>query len=198
MRYIFLLLTICGAAAAAMTMRCCTLEDEVSRHRRNAAALGDSLIHYRTRLGEAAASAAVLELRCDEFRRLHAEDAERIRSLGLRLRRLESHSTVAAATQTEVVTVLHDTVTLRDTLRRFEWSDGHVSAAGEIRGDSVSCRIESIDTLRQIVHRIPHRFLFIRYGTKALRQEIVSSNPHTTIICAEYIEFTPRRRGKVR
>ena len=53
----------------------------------------------------------------------------------------------------------------------------------------MTCRIESVDTLRQIVHRVPRRFLFIRFGTKAVRQEIVSSNPHTRIVYAEYVRF---------
>ena len=47
----------------------------------------------------------------------------------------------------------------------------------------------SADTLRQVVHRVPRRFLFIRWGTKALRQEIVSSNPHTRIIYSDYVKF---------
>jgi len=37
---------------------------------------------------------------------------------------------------------------------------------------------------------LPRRFLFIRYGTKAIRQEMVSSNPHTQLVYTEYIEFT--------
>ena len=52
-----------------------------------------------------------------------------------------------------------------------------------------ACRIRSVDTLRQAVHRIPRRFLFIRWGTKALRQEIVSTNPHTRIVYAEYVKI---------
>ena len=51
------------------------------------------------------------------------------------------------------------------------------------------CRVESADTLRQVVHRIPRRFLFIRWGTKALRQEIVPSNPHTRIVYSEYVKI---------
>ena len=41
----------------------------------------------------------------------------------------------------------------------------------------------------QVVHRIPRRFLFIRWGTKALRQEIVPSNPHTRIVYSEYVKI---------
>lgn len=76
----------------------------------------------------------------------------------------------------------------------FRWSDRHVSVDGMIRADSVSCHVTSIDTLRQIVHRVPRRFLFIRWGTKAIRQEVVSSNPHTDIIYTEYIEFNRKTR----
>ena len=45
------------------------------------------------------------------------------------------------------------------------------------------------DTLTQVVHRIPHRWWIFRWGTKALRQEIRSSNPHTKIVFSEYIEI---------
>lgn len=76
----------------------------------------------------------------------------------------------------------------------FRWADRHVSVDGIIRDDSVSCHVTSIDTLRQIVHRVPRRFLFIRWGTKAIRQEVVSSNPHTQIVYTEYIRFTKKIR----
>lgn len=76
----------------------------------------------------------------------------------------------------------------------FNWSDRHVSVDGVIRDDSVICHVVSIDTLQQIVHRVPRRFLFIRWGTKAVRQEVVSSNPHTRIIYTEYIELKRRKR----
>lgn len=76
----------------------------------------------------------------------------------------------------------------------FSWSDRHVSVDGVIRDDSVSCRVVSVDTLQQIVHRVPRRFLFIRWGTKAVRQEVLSSNPHTNIVYTEYIEFNRKKR----
>lgn len=51
----------------------------------------------------------------------------------------------------------------------------------------MQCEIHSIDTLHQVVHRVPRRFLFFRWGTKALRQEIHSSNPSTRIIYTDYV-----------
>ena len=135
-----------------------------------------------------------------------AGDAERIRQLGIRLRRVEAAATLATATEIDVQVPLHDTIARRDfaavcdsgrlaaavrfdTVRSFRWRDPWVTVEGRIRGDSADCRVESVDTLRQVVHRVPRRFLFIRFGTKAVRQEIVSSNPHTRIVYAEYVRF---------
>ena len=165
---------------------------ETHRLEQNQRALLSQVERYRTRAGE--------------FERLRAGDAERIRQLGIRLRRVEAAATLATATEIDVQVPLHDTIVRRDfaavcdsgrlaaavrfdTVRSFRWRDPWVTVEGRIRGDSVACRVESVDTLRQVVHRVPRRFLFIRFGTKAVRQEIVSSNPHTRIVYAEYVRF---------
>ncbi len=177
---------------------------ENQRLRQSITALSSSEMHYRTRAGEEAASVQVLRLRLSEFEQLHRTDAERIRQLGIRLRRVEARATTAVETRVDQLVPLYDTVVvrprdtallvrdtalLRDTLRTFRWNDPWVELAGVIRRDSVACRIRSVDTLRQVVHRIPHRFLFFRWGTKSLRQEITSANPHTRIVYAEYIKI---------
>lgn len=197
-------------ALAVTALLLCTLRHYRSENRRleqNQTALASDLHHYRTRLGEEAASAQALRLHCAEFERLRAADAARIRTLGIRLRRLEAASKhvtrtevtlraplgdpllqPAAPTQDPLRRTPHEAL-LPDSLRRFRWSDPWVTVEGVLGRDSVACRIESRDTLRQIVHRIPRRFLFIRWGTKALRQEIISSNPHTRIVYSEYIRI---------
>ena len=109
-------------------------------------------------------------------------------------------ATTAAESEVAVSAPLRDTIIIRksiiDTLSHFAWSDKWVSIEGLINGEKVDCRIESIDTIRQIIHRVPRRFLFIPYGTKAIRQEVVSSNPHTHIVYSEYIELPKRRRKR--
>ena len=138
----------------------------------------------------------VLRLDRDEFRRLYHTEAEQLRKLNIRLRRVESLAKsvtqshlVADAPLRDTLRTLHrDTLPpLLDTLRRFTWSDPWNRIEGVISRDSVRCEVRSIDTLHQIVHRIPHRFLFIRWGTKALRQEIHSTNPSTHIIYTDYL-----------
>lgn len=173
----------------------------------NQRALMSQVGQYRTRADEAAASVEVLQLRCREFERLRAEDAQRIRQLGIRLRRVEAAAVSATQSAVEFRAPLRDTLIRHlsyapvcDTsrvgaslaawpVRTFRWRDTWVSVEGRIVNDSVVCRVESVDTLRQVIHRVPRRFLFFRFGTKAVRQEIVSSNPHTRIVYAEYVRF---------
>ena len=131
-KYLFLYAVLTTALLAYGYTR---YRHETRRLTQNQNALASGIEHYRTRLGQEAASVQALRLRCAEFERLRAEDA------------------------------------------------------ASIRTDSVACRVESTDTLRQVVHRVPRRFLFIRWGTKALRQEIVSSNPHTRIVYSDYVKF---------
>lgn len=170
---------------------------ENQRLSQNQTALSTEVSHYRTQAGEEAASAQVLRLRCAEFETLREADAKKIRALGIRLKRLEAASKTVTASDLTISAPLRDTVVVRpgdtlpvlDTLRAFHWHDPWVSVEGTIRRDSVACRIRSVDTLRQVVHRIPRRFLFLRWGTKALRQEITVSNPHTRIVYTEYIKI---------
>lgn len=195
MRKFLLLYAVISTALLVACYR--RYSNENRRLAQNQQALATDVTRYRTRLGEAAASAQALRLRCGEFEQMRAADAARIRSLGIRIQRLEAAAKAVTATTVDVQAPLRDTVVLRlrdtlvvrDTLRLFRWHDGWVTVEGKLYADSVSCRVESVDTLRQIVHRIPRRFLFIRWGTKALRQEIVSSNPHTRVVYGEYVKI---------
>ena len=137
-----------------------------------------------------------LQLRLDEYRKQHAKDLRRIRALDIKLRRVESVATTATESKTKFVAPRTDTIILRDTLSLFRWSDSWTRVEGTIRNNKVECLVESIDTLHQVIHRVPHRWWFIRYGTKAIRQEITSSNPHTHIVYTEYIELPKRHRHR--
>ena len=180
-KYLFLYAVLITALLAYGYTR---YRHETRRLTQNQNALASGIEHYRTRLGQEAASVQALRLRCAEFERLRAGDADTIRRLGIRLRRLEAVAKTVTATSVDLRTPVRDTVVLlrrdtlriRDTLKLFRWRDAWVTVEGRIRTDSVA-------------HRVPRRFLFIRWGTKALRQEIVSSNPHTRIIYSDYVKF---------
>ena len=182
-------------ATAVIVVGAKYLLKENARLENNNYALIESVKTYRTKADESAASVQVLRLKVGEYEELRAADAERIRKLKIKLKRLESASKSVTKTAVDITVPLRDTVILRDTLRLhdtvrlFRWRDSWVTVDGVIDNDSVSCSVSSVDTLHQIIHRIPRRFLFFRYGTKAIRQEIVSSNPHTEVVYSEVVTF---------
>ena len=173
---------------------------EVARLRNNNEALTSKIKLYKNRLGESSASVAALQLQLDEYRELHARDTKQIRALRLSLKRVESVATTATHSEVEMSAPLRDTVIIKrfaaDTLSLFSWSDKWVAIEGVVQKGSVTCAVQSVDTIRQVVHRVPRRFLFFRYGTKGIRQEVTSSNPHSTIIYTEYIELPKRRQRR--
>ena len=189
-----------SVVATLLLMACVAIlhhnNKEVARLRNNNEALSSETKLYKTRLDDSAASVVALQLRLDEYRKQHAEDLRRIRALNIKLRRVESVATTATESKTKFIAPRVDTVILRDTLSLFRWSDSWTRVEGTIRNTEVECLVESIDTLHQVIHRVPHRWWFIRYGTKAIRQEITSSNPHTRIVYAEYIELPKRHRHR--
>ena len=169
---------------------------EIARLNSNCQALRAESTLYRTRLDQSAASVLALQLELDEYREQHRRDVKHIRSLGVRLRRVESVAKSATKSEVAFTTPHRDTIIVYDTVSVFRWSDRWVRAEGVIRDGEVECKIESVDTIRQVVHRIPRRFGLIRYGTKAIRQEITSSNPHSKVVYTEYIELPKRRRKR--
>ena len=72
---------------------------------------------------------------------------------------------------------------------QVSWSDPWITLRGEIEGDSMQVHIESRDTLQMIVHRVPKKFLFFRFGTKGVRLEVVSKNQHSRISYPRIIMF---------
>lgn len=163
------------------------------RYKANQASLLGDVEYYRTENARNAASVQKLTLTVDELRRNYGDLCRTADDLNVKLKRIQSTATTATRTEVKVVTVIKDSVVYRDgqldSMLVFNWRDPWVDVSGSIRRDSVDLGIHSTDTLVQIVHRVPHKFWFIKWGTKAIRQEVVSTNPHTKITYSEYIEL---------
>jgi len=160
---------------------------ELERYKADAAAEIRALGIKLRRVESMATSATRTEVR------IAAPLTDSMRNIRLaNLRRVAD--TVKARINREYAEEIAELSTAPERLKAFAWADPHTQVSGIVTGDSVICNVTSVDTLRQIVHRVPRRFLFIRWGTKAIRQEIVSSNPHTRIVYAEYIDMRKRRK----
>ncbi|MDR0954531.1 MAG: hypothetical protein LBM20_04020 [Rikenellaceae bacterium] len=159
----------------------------------NLFALLNTVDRYKTRDSLNAASVGALQLTLSQYRKWRQQDAETIESLNIRLKRVENVSRHALESNQQLTIPLQDTVILfrerADTGRAFAYRSPYIDLRGRVQKDSVDIQWTATDTLLQVVHRVPRRFLFFRYGTKAIRQEIVSKNPHTEITYTEYVEF---------
>ena len=171
---------------------------ENKRLHSNQEALMGEVKLYETEAGKSAASVLRLQLNYDELERNYQGVCKEAKSLGLKVKLLQAVAQTGTNTEIKVQTILRDSIIYVpknnlvsvDTIKWFTWKDPPwVKVNGIIDSGKVDLDIQSIDTLLQIVHRVPKRFLFFRWGTKAIRQEIVSKNPHTKLVYSEYIEL---------
>lgn len=173
------------------------VREEKKRLADNQEALLSDVDYYKTESGKSAASVLKLELSKSELEN-HCQDLTKtIDDLNIKIGMIQSVSTTVTKTEVEIQTVVRDSIVYRDlpvNLKVVKWRDPWVTLNGVLDGETFSAKIESVDTLSQVVHRIPKKFLFIKWGTKAIRQEVVSSNPHSKIVYTEYIELKGRKR----
>lgn len=171
---------------------------ENARLQNNQNALLGEIELYDTEAGRSAASIQSLQITCKELTKYYQEKCQEVKDLGLKVSRLQSLASTSTKTNVIVKTELKDSIVYKivdnvvyvDTLKHFEWRDPPwVDVAGTIRNGMVDLDVMSVDTLVQVVHRVPKRFLFFKYGTKAIRQEVMSKNPHTRIVYSDYIEL---------
>lgn len=166
------------------------LRSENQRLNQNIVALTSDVELYRTQSGESAAEVRSLRLRQSELEQTNEALTDQIDQLKIRLCHINSLATAATQTVVEFSTQIPDTMLRRpvvDTIRLPLYADTWNSVQATLIGDRIEGRFSSVDTLHQVVYRVPHRFLFIRYGTKELRQVITSSNPSTRLVYSSHI-----------
>lgn len=169
------------------------LRQERDRYKANQTALLSDVEHYKTESGKNAASVQKLTLTNKELKKNYDDIVQTAKDLRLDVKRLQSVSNTSTENKVEVKVPIHDTIIIKDgvvdKLSTFDWKDPWTDVRGIIQNDSVDLNIQTYDTIVQFVHRIPHKFLFFKWGCKAIRQEIVSKNPHTNIVYTNYIEL---------
>lgn len=169
------------------------LSAERDRYKANQTALLADVEHYKTQSGLNAASVQKLTLTNAELKKNYDDIVKTAEDLKIKVKRLQSASTASTETKVEIRTVVKDSIVYvkgepTKTIA-FDWRDPWTDVEGIIRKDSVSLSVQSTDTLVQLVHRVPRKFWFIKWGCKAIRQDIVSKNPHTNIVYTQYIEL---------
>ena len=192
-RWVTIAMVVLVCLCSALYIHNKALRADNDRLTANQTALMQKATYYKTEAGKSAASVQKLELSYSELKDNYKRVCRTADELGVKVKRLQSAMTTATETEVKVITQVRDSIVYRngavDTLKAFSWHYAWVNILGELKGRDVSLNVVSQDTLIQIVHRVPKKFLFFRWGTKAIRQEITSTNPHTKITYTEYIEL---------
>lgn len=133
----------------------------------------------------------VLNLSNKEFKQGFKRQTQIIDSLGLKLRRVIFSTQTVTVTKDSLITVFRDSITVeKDTLKCMQFSTPHLVVSGCLDNkNKFKGFYSSTDTITQIIHRVPRKFLFIKYGTKGIEQTVVSSNPNSIISYKNYIEL---------
>ena len=180
---LFSVAVICGSINEISRLR-----DEKRRIQQNQLALLSDVKYYKTKDSLNAISVSQLNLRINEFRRSFAELNNRISNLKIKLNRVESISSHNILSGYKITAPLNTTLSLTGiTSQTITYKTPYININGTIENKTFRGDIETYDTIVQIIHRVPRKFLFLRWGTKALKQEVVSVNPHTKIEYSRYI-----------
>lgn len=198
-KYLIIICVVLGIVSTTLFSYVGKLKYEKERLSGNQQALMEKIEFYQTEAGKSAASVQKLELSKSELEEHCSDLMQTIDQLNIKVKRLEAASTTATETDIDISTSVRDSIIYRDTsfvkIQAIDWMDPWVKVKGVLYPDrKLELNINSVDTLVQIVHRVPKKWWFFRWGTKAIRQEIISSNPHTKIVYTEYIELKDKKK----
>lgn len=192
-RYLLFTILILTVALVLSVKTCNNYRNDRNRLSDNQRSLLADIDYYRTKDSLSVAGVERLTLTNREFKQYCGELEETVEKLNLKVKRLQSVTQTASETKYQVKTEVRDSIVMLpgriDTLRCIEYRNNYLTLSGCIENTQFSGLIESRDTIIQVVHRIPRRFWFIRWGTKAVRQEVISKNPYSRITYTEYIEL---------
>lgn len=150
---------------------------ELERRERTVTALQTAEKTYLTKLGDAAVKRQVLELSEKELRKSNADLHKEIKALNIRVK------DALSATKTITKTIVDERVRV-DTVNNVilaEHKDAWNIIRSEQVGDSARLYYEGRDSIVGVISVRKKRFLFFRWGVKAVEYDLSNKNPKTRI-----------------
>ena len=190
--YLSLAVLLLGLTVAFLWHRNGYLKEERNRYRGNTEALLSDMKRIRVDSVTMAVDVNALRLRVDEYKRLRAEDAEKIKQLGVKIKYLEAAARHEVEVAGPIDAVIRDTVIVRDTVpvlrQRVEMITPHIRLAGIIEDNRLRGEIRVPVTLHQ-AGWVEYKGWWFWRRVKAVHQTIASDNPYAEIRYSEYIQI---------
>ena len=172
------------------------LKQERNRYERNTESLLLDVAQYKTRDSLNAAKVGALELTIEEYERFRAADAKLIKTLQTKNRDLTTITASQSQTIMELSAVPRDTVIIRDSVAMpavaVHTGDAWFDFDGLLTDSEFTGTLVNRDSLLVAETVQYKRFLGFLWKTKRIKNkqiDVVSKNPHTTIMGTEYIKI---------
>ena len=187
---ITVLLLTCGSLLKSRQK----LIGERDRYKSNTEALMSEIQRIQVDSSTMALDIKFLTMSLDEFKRFRAEDEEKIKKMGIRIKDLEAVAKHDVEVNAPIDAEIKDSVIIRDTvpvfLKSVRMDTPYLKINGTIENDRLTGKINLPVTLNQAFWiEYKHRFLWWRSKVKAIHQTVSSDNPYVEIKYSEYIKI---------
>ena len=163
---------------------------ESKRVSNNQTALITGLEYRRTKDSTEIASTNVITLERNEYKRLYKQRGDTIKDMGYKLSRVNSVQEVKTEANHQIKVPIKDhTLPNNLTTPCFNYSSPYLDVTGCVIDSTLHAEIKMRADLQIIAHRVPKQWWFIKWGTKAVKVDVISRDKNCTITHNRYIEL---------
>lgn len=193
-KYSFLIIAVLSGITISLLRSRQRLIEEKDSYKSNTEALMSEVRRIQADSSTMALDIKTLTMSLDEYKRFRAEDEEKIKKLGIRIKDLEATAKHNVEVDAPIDAEIKDSVMIRDTvpvfLKAVRMDTAYLKINGIIENDRLTGKINLPVTLNQAFWiEYKHKFLWWRWKVKAIHQTISSDNPYVEIKYSEYIKI---------
>ena len=193
-KYSFLIIAVLSGITISLLRSRQRLIEEKDSYKSNTEALMSEVRRIQADSSTMALAIKTLTMSLDEYKRFRAEDEEKIKKLGIRIKDLEAAAKHNVKVDAPIDAEIKDSVMIRDTvpvfLKAVRMDTPYLKINGIIENDRLTGKINLPVTLNQAFWiEYKHKFLWWRWKVKAIHQTISSDNPYVEIKYSEYIKI---------
>lgn len=193
-KYSFLIIAVLSGITISLLRSRQRFIEEKDSYKSNTEALMSEVRRIQADSSTMALDIKTLTMSLDEYKRFRAEDEEKIKKLGIRIKDLEATAKHNVEVDAPIDAEIKDSVMIRDTVPVFlkvvRMDTPYLKINGIIENDRLTGKINLPVTLNQAFWiEYKHKFLWWRWKVKAIHQTISSDNPYVKIKYSEYIKI---------
>ena len=193
-KYSFLIIAVLSGITISLLRSHQRLIEEKDSYKSNTEALMSEVRRIQADSSTMALDIKTLTMSLDEYKRFRAEDEEKIKKLGIRIKDLEATAKHNVEVNAPIDAEIKDSVIIKDTvpvfLKAVRMDTPYLKINGIIENDRLTGKINLPVTLNQAFWiEYKRKFLWWRWKVKAIHQTISSDNPYVEIKYSEYIKI---------